>query len=68
MDLAAYLERAGLTQREFAAKIGTTDAHMSRLANGKARPSAELAEKIEAATRGRVTFRSLMLRERASQA
>ena len=65
-DIAAYLAETGESQRAFAQRIGTTDANMSRIATGKARPSAELAEKIEAATGGKITFKSLMLGERAA--
>ena len=62
MNLAEYLDSRGRgAQRELARAIGTTEAHMSRLANGRAKPSAELAAKIEAATDNQVTFKSLML-------
>lgn len=66
MDLAAYLSKTGQSQRDLAELVGTTDAHMSRLVNRRARPSAELAEKIEKATGGKVTFKALMLAERAA--
>lgn len=45
-DLAHYLEATGTRQEDFAAKVGTTQAHISRIANGEAVPRPELAERI----------------------
>ena len=50
MNLQTYLETAGLTQAEFAARIGSTHATVSRLIAGKFLPSLTLATKIERAS------------------
>lgn len=45
---------------EIARRVGASDAQVSRVAQGKSRPSPELARKIEAATGGEVTAASLL--------
>ena len=54
--LAQYLEAEKLTQAAFASRVGRTQATISRILNGEAQPSAELAASIEQATGGRVPF------------
>ena len=53
--LSQYLKDAGQTQVEFAARLGTTQANVSKLCGLEAPPiSLEMAVKIEAATGGEV--------------
>jgi len=61
MDLRRYFDLSGQLQKDLARAVGVSDAQISRLVSGKCRPSAELAEKIEKATGGKVKFRTLML-------
>ncbi|GEB27494.1 Plasmid maintenance system antidote protein [Enterococcus casseliflavus] len=42
-----YLEHQGMTQKEFAKRLGTSEKHISNLLNGKTRLTEELALKIE---------------------
>lgn len=62
-QLQAYLTSQGLRQADFAAAIGTTQAHISRLARGTAVPSLTLAVAIERATGGAVPAASLIPEE-----
>ncbi|MEM8744801.1 MAG: bifunctional phosphopantothenoylcysteine decarboxylase/phosphopantothenate--cysteine ligase CoaBC, partial [Pseudomonadota bacterium] len=55
MKLALWLKSEGVSARDFAARVGTTEATISRLRNARAQPSFELAEKIMQATGGAVT-------------
>lgn len=52
--LSQYLTAEGVSQVTFAAAVGRTQATISRLASGEARPSLKLALAIEHATSGRV--------------
>jgi plasmid maintenance system antidote protein VapI len=54
MKLTDYLEETGEKQTEFAARVGTTDATVSRLVAGNLRPGLDLALRIERATDGKV--------------
>lgn len=54
MDLKAYLDEAGEKQTDFAARVDTTVATISRLVGGSLRPSLDLAHRIERATGGKV--------------
>lgn len=55
--LTKYLADNGITQAEFAARIGVVQATVSKLAAGKM-PSLRLAQRIEDATDGTVSVRS----------
>lgn len=55
MNIREYLKKYGLTQQQFAEKIGVKQPTICRIMNGKNRPHAIAAEKIEAATNGEVT-------------
>ncbi len=55
MKLAQWLKSNDISAREFAARVKTTEATVSRLRNGRAQPSMELAQKIMTATGGAVT-------------
>ena len=59
MKLNIYLKRKD--REKFAGLIGTTKNYVNLLACGSRRPSPELAEKIEKATKGKVSFRELLL-------
>lgn len=56
--LQTYLSNAGMTQREFAAKVGVDQSIISRLSKdvnkGGMTPSLDLAFRIQRATRGKV--------------
>jgi transcriptional regulator with XRE-family HTH domain len=53
MTLSEYLEAKGITQAEFARRINTSQAHVSRL-SGDGVPSLKMALRIQAATSGEV--------------
>lgn len=53
-DLRSYLTETGEKQSEFAGRVDTTPATISRLCDGSLKPSLELAHRIEAATDGKV--------------
>lgn len=50
--LSQYLIKNKITQVEFAAAVGTTQAHISRLAKGSMQPGLNLAVKIQNETGG----------------
>jgi transcriptional regulator with XRE-family HTH domain len=56
MTLSQYLHDNGATQADFAKRVGTSQAHISRLVGGDT-PSLQLALKIETATSGAVPVR-----------
>ena len=66
--LGRYLDNHSTRLHVFAGLVGTSVPQISRIARGRSRPSAELAEKIESATAGKVSFRSLMLASREAAA
>lgn len=53
-SLKAYLDRTGVKQFEFAAKVQTTAATVSRLCAGTLKPALDLAHRIERETDGEV--------------
>lgn len=55
MTLDEYLWKNKVSQRDFAALIDSSDSMVSWLRNGGRRPSIELAQKVEKATKGHVT-------------
>ncbi len=55
MILASWLKDSGISARELASQVETTEATISRLKNGHALPSLELAGRIAIATGGAVT-------------
>ena len=55
MDLKTYLTQNGLSGLEFAARVGTDPAQVSRHRNGKRGPKLETALAIEYHTNGEVT-------------
>ena len=62
-SVAAYLEDTGLTQVELAAKLGWSQAAVSKMVNGLQQPS--LHEALRIARLCRVPIESLVTRERA---
>jgi transcriptional regulator with XRE-family HTH domain len=50
-DLATYIAETGQTQAYIARRVGTTQAHISRIANGDAVPRTLLAARIAAFAR-----------------
>jgi transcriptional regulator with XRE-family HTH domain len=54
MKFSDWLKSSGLTQKEFAERIGVTQSAISHLRNNRKRPSFELMVKIEKATKGKV--------------
>ncbi len=48
--LKAWIVRAGMTNKKFAAKAGTSSSHLKMILSGSRRPSPELARRIELAT------------------
>lgn len=56
--LARYRAEKGETQAGFAARLGITQGFVSQLEKGRARPSLELAKRIEDATNGAVQMNS----------
>lgn len=53
-DLRSYLDATGEKQSDFAAKVKTTPATVSRLCAGTLKPALDLAHRIEVATEGEV--------------
>ena len=56
--LATYIKGAGISQREFADRVGVDYSIVSRLARDGMRPSLELAVRIERETKGAVPANS----------
>ncbi|WP_411051968.1 helix-turn-helix domain-containing protein [Tritonibacter sp. SIMBA_163] len=54
MNLSEYLNKTGITQSEFAARVGVTQGVISRLSTGHKQPGLALAIRIEFATNGAV--------------
>ncbi|MCG8649936.1 MAG: helix-turn-helix domain-containing protein, partial [Pirellulales bacterium] len=55
MNLAEWLKNSKISARQLATDVETTEATISRLKHGRARPSLELAGRIARATGGAVT-------------
>ena len=56
MRLREYLEKNGITQGDFAQKIGLAQPSVSKLTLGRSLPSLEVAYRVFVATGGAVTF------------
>jgi DNA-binding transcriptional regulator YdaS (Cro superfamily) len=59
MDIAAYLKKNGISQDEFAAKLGVSQGLVWQWIDGRTRVTAERAKQIEEATGGSVRRRDL---------
>lgn len=55
MTLAEYLQQNGLRKDAFAARIGITPSHFSRVLSGTSKPSKSLTIAIEHVTGGEIT-------------
>ncbi|MFO7853944.1 MAG: helix-turn-helix transcriptional regulator [Paracoccaceae bacterium] len=60
MRLGTYLRERGMTQREFAARIGVSRSYLSMLISGDKVPSLKTATKIEVETGGVVTATAML--------
>ena len=58
--LKGWLREHGVSQMAFAAHVGTTQGHLSRMMLGKSQPSIDTAWAIECATGGAVPMQSWM--------
>ncbi len=54
MKLKKYIESKGITQREFALRLGVHYIYIYKICAGLRRPSPEMATKIEQVTDGQV--------------
>lgn len=59
MDLSTFLRSQGLTQEDFAKRIGCRQATVSRILSGKSMVSLHLALQIQKATDGQVMAEDL---------
>ncbi len=60
MDLRTYLFHKRMSIADFSRRLKCSRDHLSRIVNGKLKPSARLAEDIEQATNGEVTIDELL--------
>lgn len=58
--VANYLETAGLTQAEFAARVGCHPSRISHLVTGIKKPSPEISIAIESAAEGAIRCEDLL--------
>lgn len=68
MKLSYWIKESGISARELASRVETTQATISRLKNGHARPSLELAQRIADATGGAVTANDFLELDRQAAA
>lgn len=61
MGLKEYLERRGESIPAFADRIGRSASTLTRLMRGERNPSLDVAEDVQAGTRGKVTREEFML-------
>jgi transcriptional regulator with XRE-family HTH domain len=66
--LHAYLKSRGIQGKQFAKDIGITPIYLSKLRRGHARPSLDLAARIETATGGHVRLCSWIDRSKDDEA
>jgi len=64
MNISTYLKHKNMSANQLAIKSGVPQPTVSRILNGKSRPSPETAQKIEQATGGAVTLRELLFPEK----
>jgi DNA-binding transcriptional regulator YdaS (Cro superfamily) len=60
MTLDEYLWRNKVSNIDFAASVGSSDSMVSAVKNSMRRPSVELAQRIEKATKGEVKATELL--------
>lgn len=61
MKLREWLKKNKMSQEKFSKLLKTDQAHISKLVNGKVRPTMDTMELIEAKTKNEVTLRDWML-------
>ena len=54
MKLEEWLRKEGMLRRAFAERIGASPSTVSLLINGQRKPSLEMAQRIQEATKGKV--------------
>ncbi|WP_092419164.1 helix-turn-helix transcriptional regulator [Alloyangia pacifica] len=59
-SLSEYLRSNGLSQREFAARVGLSKTYVNEIVAGSKTPSLKAALEIQEATKGAVTLASLL--------
>ncbi|MCX7898496.1 MAG: helix-turn-helix domain-containing protein [Methylocystis sp.] len=67
MTLAEYLSSNGISDAEFAARIGVDTSFVFRLRKNQANPSFKSLAAIEAATGGAVTLADFIAEDRAAE-
>ena len=67
MKLSQWLKSSKTSARTLAARVGATEATISRLKNGRAQPSLELAGRIAEATGGAVTANDFLAGKSSAQ-
>jgi hypothetical protein len=60
MDLRTYLFHKRISIADFSRQLKCSTGHLSRIVNGKLKPSQRLAEDIARATNGEVTVQELL--------
>jgi len=67
MDLREFLFKKGITQIEFAKKLGISRGHLNQILHKTKHPSRKLAKEIEEQTEGKVTAIELLFPEKFSK-
>jgi len=60
MELSEYCKKTKTRQKDIAKKVRASAGFISQICNGNRRPSPEVADAIEKATNGEVTFEELL--------
>lgn len=66
MNLSTYLDANGMTEAEFAARVGVSRTQINKLKHGRAWLSDDVAARIFDATDGQVTPNDFLATRRAS--
>lgn len=67
MDLREFLFKKGITQIEFAKKLGISRGHLNQILHKTKHPSRKLAKEIEEQTEGKVAAIELLFPEKFSK-
>jgi len=67
MRLEEYLKKYKITCKSFGAKVGVSDAQVTRIINKKRNPSPHLMKRIQEETNGEVSFEDLFNPEAPSR-
>lgn len=60
MELKLFIFEAGITMKRMAQELGVSHYHFCRIVNKKLKPSVELAEMVQAYTKGLVTVDDML--------